>query len=40
MMGGTIEHMQAPSGIVGQDGEWIAKCKDSGMDSVTVELEI
>ena len=40
MRGGTISHMQAPSGIIGQNGEWMAKCKDSGMDSVTVELDI
>ena len=40
MKGGTIDHMQAPSGIIGQNGEWMAKCKDTGMDSVTVELDI
>ena len=40
MKGNPTKHMQSPSGIIGQDGEWIAKCKDQGMDSVTVELDI
>ena len=29
------DFLQCASGIVGPDGEWIAKCKDTGMDSVT-----
>ena len=32
-------HLQCPSGVVGPDGEWIAKCKDIGMDSVTVDID-
>jgi len=40
MRGGLIDHVQAPSGIMGPDGKWIAKCKDSGEDSVTVEISL
>lgn len=32
--------LQCSSGIIGPDGNWIAKCKDIGMDSVTAEVEI
>lgn len=31
--------LQCASGVIGPDGEWIAKCKDSGMDSVTVDID-
>lgn len=34
------EKVQCPSGIIGPDGEWIAKCKDVGMDIVTAEVTI
>lgn len=38
MMGGAIERVQAPAGIIGPDGNWISKCNDSGTESVTVEI--
>lgn len=34
------DFLQCASGVIGPDGEWIAKCKDLGMDSVTVDLDI
>jgi predicted amidohydrolase len=34
------DHIQCSSGIIGPDGQWIAKCKDSGMDYVTVEVDV
>ena len=40
MIGGTVNHMQAPSGIIGPNGTWLAKCNDEGMDSVTMELDL
>ncbi len=40
MLGGTVNFMQAPSGIIGPDGEWIAKCNTQGMHSVTVEIDL
>lgn len=41
----TVNHeetdfLQCSTGIIGPDGEWIAKCKDTGMDSITVDLDI
>ena len=30
--------VQCPSGIIDPNGEWIAKCKDIGMDSVSAEI--
>ena len=30
--------VQGPSGIIDPNGEWIAKCKDVGMDSVSAEI--
>jgi predicted amidohydrolase len=30
--------IQCPSGIIDPNGEWIKKCKDTGMDSVSVEI--
>jgi len=30
--------VQCPSGVIDPNGEWIKKCKDSGMDSVSVEI--
>lgn len=39
MMGGSIEHVQAPAGIIGPDGKWIAKCTQTAqIDSVSVDL--
>ena len=34
------DHIQCSSGIIGPDGQWIAKCKDSGMDYVTAEVDV
>jgi predicted amidohydrolase len=40
MVGGVIEHrVQAPSGIIDPNGEWIAKCNDTGMDTVSMEIQ-
>lgn len=40
MRGNLIEHrVQAPSGIIDPNGEWIAKCKDTGMDSASFEIQ-
>lgn len=41
----TVQHketdyIQCSSGIIGPDGNWIVKCKNKGMDSVTAEVEI
>ena len=30
--------IQCPSGIIDPNGEWIKKCNDTGMDSVSVEI--
>jgi hypothetical protein len=30
--------VQCPSGVIDPNGEWIKKCKDTGMDSVSVEI--
>ena len=40
MVGKPVDHTQCPSGIIGPDGEWIEKCKDSGSDIATIELKI
>ena len=39
MKGEPAPHVQAPSGIIDPTGEWIVKCKDSGMDQVTAEIK-
>ena len=36
----TEEKIQCPSGIIDSQGEWIRKCKDVGMDSVTAEIKL
>lgn len=41
----TVSHketdfLQCSSGVIGPDGEWIVKCKDTGMDSVTADIDI
>jgi hypothetical protein len=39
MMGSAVEHVQAPAGIIGPDGEWIARCTQTAqIDSVSVDL--
>jgi len=39
MMGGAIKYTQAPAGIIGPNGNWIAKCTQTAqIDSVTVDL--
>lgn len=39
MMGGNIEQVQAPAGIIGPDGNWMRKCQNkSVIDCVTVEI--
>jgi len=40
MVGKPVDHTQCPSGIIGPDGEWIEKCKDSGSDIATIELTL
>jgi len=40
MRGKPVNHIQCPSGIIGPDGEWIEKCKDSGPDIATVEIKL
>lgn len=40
MVGNNIDcRVQAPSGIIDPNGEWIAKCKDTGMDTVSMEIQ-
>jgi len=39
MLGTPRDFVQAPSGIIGPDGEWIVKCKDSGSDVVTADIQ-
>lgn len=34
----AVDRVQVNSGIIAPTGEWIAKCKDYGEDSVTMEL--
>jgi hypothetical protein len=38
MNGVVVQHTQAPSGIISDTGEWIAKCKEQGMDTVSAEI--
>lgn len=38
MIGNPVDFVQAPSGIIGPNGEWIDKCKNSDSDIVTVEV--
>lgn len=40
MMGGSIERVQAPAGIIGPDGNWIDRCKNSGTDWITVDIDV
>lgn len=41
MMGGTIERVQAPAGIIGPDGNWLAKCtQTTPIECVSVELDL
>tara|TARA_Y200000002_G_scaffold279826_1_gene233927 strand:+ start:1766 stop:2539 length:774 start_codon:yes stop_codon:yes gene_type:complete len=40
MRGEPVNHIQCPSGIIGPDGEWITKCKDTGMDIATADLKL
>ena len=40
MRGTPVNHIQCPSGVIGPDGEWIEKCKDSGSDIATVEIKL
>jgi len=39
MNGVVVQHVQAPSGIISDTGEWIAKCKEQGMDTVSAEID-
>jgi len=34
------DFLQCSSGIIGPDGRWIVKCKDTGMDSVTADINV
>jgi hypothetical protein len=36
----TEQKIQCPSGIIDSQGEWIRKCQDVGMDSVTAEIKL
>jgi len=39
MNGVVVQHVQAPSGIISDTGEWIVKCKEQGMDTVSAEID-
>ena len=39
MNGVVVQHTQAPSGIISDTGEWIVKCKEQGMDTVSAEID-
>jgi len=39
MNGVVVQHVQAPTGIIDPTGDWIVKCKDSGMDHVSAEID-